>query len=123
MAVLTTYARVYVDDLDAALPTFEALTGAKPELRFVYEGVELAAVGACLLVAGTPEALAPFRNVQVTAIVDDLEEILTVVAREGGQTLDGPNAVPTGQNLTILHPGGAVIEYVRFDSAKVEAQT
>ncbi len=123
MAVLTTYARVYVDDLDVALPTFEALTGTEPGLRFAYEGVELAAIGAYLLVAGTPEALAPFRDVQATVIVDDLEEVFTVVAREGGRTLDGPNVVPTGRNLTILHPGGAVIEYVQFDSAKVEAQS
>ncbi|MET9428331.1 MULTISPECIES: hypothetical protein [unclassified Streptomyces] len=121
MPVVATYARVYVDDLDTALPTFQALTGTEPELRFAYRGVELAAVGGYLLVAGTAEELAPFRDVQATTIVEDLDEILALVADEGSRILDGPNEVPTGRNLTVLHPGGAVIEYVAFDAAKVPA--
>jgi hypothetical protein len=123
MAVLTTYARIYVDDLDTALPTFAALTGAQPGLRFTYRGVELANIGDYLLVAGGSEALAPFRNVQATSIVENLDEVLAVVAREGGETLDGPNDVPTGRNLTVRHPGGAVVEYVEFDATKVQAQS
>ncbi|MFJ8647600.1 hypothetical protein ACIRNI_15945 [Streptomyces sp. NPDC093546] len=119
MSVIATYARVYVDDLDTALPTFQALTGTEPELRFAYRGVELAAVGGYLLVAGTAEELAPFRDVQATTIVEDLDEILALVADEDSRILDGPNEVPTGRNLTVLHPGGAVIEYVAFDAAKV----
>ncbi|WP_026412908.1 glyoxalase/bleomycin resistance/dioxygenase family protein [Actinomadura oligospora] len=122
MAVLTSYARVYVDSLDAALPTFEALTAARPGLRFPYRDVELASIGGYLLVAGAPEALAPFRNVQATTIVDGLDDVLAIVEREGGEILDGPNEVPTGRNLTVRHPGGAVIEYVEFDTAKVQAQ-
>ncbi|MGK5554541.1 VOC family protein [Actinomadura kijaniata] len=119
MAVLASYARIYVDDLDTALPTFKALTGAEPGLRFSYRGVELASVGGYLLVAGTPEALAPFRNVQATTVVDTLDDVLAIVEREGGETLSGPNDVPTGRNLTVRHPGGAVVEYVEFDAAKV----
>jgi predicted enzyme related to lactoylglutathione lyase len=114
MAIRGTYARMYVDDLDTALSTFIALTGADPGLRFTYRDVELASIGDFLLVAGTTQALAPFRDVQATVIVDSLDDVFELVAQEGGQTLDGPNKVPTGRNLTILHPGGAVIEYVEF---------
>lgn len=121
MAVIKSYARIYVDDLDTALPTFKALTDAEAGLRFPYRDVELASIGGYLLVAGTPEALAPYRDVQATAIVDDLDEVFAIVEREGGETLDGPNDVPTGRNLTIRHPAGAVIEYVEFDTAKVTA--
>ncbi|MFD0364224.1 hypothetical protein ACFQZZ_22495 [Nocardia sp. GCM10030253] len=46
-----------------------------------------------------------------------------MVENEGGQLLDGPNDVPTGRNLTVRHPGGAIIEYVEFDTSKVEAVT
>ncbi|GGT25544.1 VOC family protein [Nonomuraea spiralis] len=123
MATRTTYARIYVDDLDTALPTFEALTAARPGLRFPYRDLELASIGDYLLVSGTPEALAPYRDVQATVIVDNLDDVFAIVEREGGDTLDGPNEVPTGRNLTIRHPGGAVIEYVEFDSAKVQAQS
>ncbi|MFG1694094.1 VOC family protein [Nonomuraea sp. NPDC049309] len=121
MAVRATYARIYVDDLDTALPTFVALTGTQPGLRFTYGEVELASIGGCLLVAGTPQALAPYRDVQATAIVDSIDDVFAIVAREGGETLDGPNDVPTGRNLTIRHPGGAVIEYVEFDTGKLQA--
>ncbi|WP_406674879.1 hypothetical protein WBK31_12635 [Nonomuraea sp. N2-4H] len=121
MAVRATYARIYVDDLDTALPTFTALTGTQPDLRFTYGDVELASIGGCLLVAGTPQALAPYRDVQATAIVDSIDDVFAIVAKEGGETLDGPNDVPTGRNLTVRHPGGAIVEYVEIDAAKLQA--
>ncbi|MFE2961134.1 VOC family protein [Nocardia tengchongensis] len=121
MTILSTLARVYVDDLDAALPTFTALTGEQPRLRFAYHELELAGIGAYLLIAGTPEALAPYRETHATTIVDDLGEVLTIITTLGGDILDGPNDVPTGRNLTVRHPGGARIEYVEFDTAKIES--
>ncbi|MEV7617459.1 hypothetical protein [Streptomyces sp. NPDC089799] len=118
MPVLATFARVYVDDLDTALPTFTALTGQEPTLRFPYRGLELASVGGYLLVAGAEADLAPFRNVQATTIVSSIEEVLELAGKLGGEVLSGPNEVPTGRNLTVRHPGGAVIEYVQFADAQ-----
>ncbi|MEV6975193.1 hypothetical protein [Kitasatospora sp. NPDC093806] len=123
MPVVRTYTRVYVDDLDTALPTFVALTGEQPALRFPYRGLELAAVGDHLLVAGTDEALAPYRATHTTLVVTSLDEVLALLATHGGEVLDGPNAVPTGRNLTARHPGGAVVEYVEFhEQARAAAQ-
>lgn len=109
-----TYARLYVDDLDAALPTLSALTGEDPSLRFEYLDLELASIGGFLLIAGTQAALAPFRGTHATAIVAELAPVLTAVEESGGELLDGPNVVPTGRNLTVRHAGGAVVEYVEF---------
>ncbi|MFJ5231369.1 hypothetical protein ACIQBJ_15905 [Kitasatospora sp. NPDC088391] len=109
MPALATLARIYVDDLDTALPTFTALAGEPARLRFPYRDLELARVGGFLLIAGTPEALAPYRETQATVLVDDLEAVLPT-----GTVLDGPNTVPTGRNATLRHPGGAVVEYVQF---------
>ncbi|MCX4745572.1 hypothetical protein OG455_08550 [Kitasatospora sp. NBC_01287] len=114
MPVLASYARVFVDHLDTALPTFVRLTGEQPALRFPYRDLELARIGGYLLIAGTEAALAPYRETHATTIVSSLEEVLTLVEEEGGAILDGPNEVPTGRNLTVRHPGGAVIEYVQF---------
>ena len=114
MPVLATYARVYVDGLDTALPTFVELTGEQPGLRFAYRDLELAVIGGYLLIAGTEEALAPYRGTHATAIVASVTEILDLAERTGGEILDGPNDVPTGRNLTVRHPGGATIEYVQF---------
>lgn len=116
MPILATLARVYVDDLDIALPTFVELTGEEPKLRFTYRGLELASVGGYLLLAGTDEALAPYRGTHATAIVESVDEIVRITDRRGGEVLDGPNEVPTGRNLTVRHPGGATIEYVEFST-------
>ncbi|MFD5341934.1 hypothetical protein [Streptomyces hawaiiensis] len=117
VTVLATLARVYVDDLDVALPTFVELTGEQPRLRFTYRGLNLASVGGYLLLAGSEEALAPYRGTHATAIVESIDRILSITEQHGGEILDGPNEVPTGRNLTVQHPGGATIEYVQFHAA------
>ncbi|AJT69690.3 hypothetical protein T261_8093 [Streptomyces lydicus] len=114
MTVLATLARVYVDDLDVALPTFVELTGEQPRLRFTYRGLNLASIGGYLLLAGSEEALAPYRGTHATAIVESIDQVLRLTEQHGGEILDGPNEVPTGRNLTVRHPGGATIEYVQF---------
>ncbi|MEU6444468.1 hypothetical protein [Streptomyces sp. NPDC047046] len=116
MTVLATFARIYVDDLDTALPAFRALTAGEPRLRFTHQGIELAAIGGFLLLAGPPEALAPVRTTQATVVVDALDEVLDRAPREGAEILAPPRTVPTGRNLVVRHPGGAVIEYVEFDA-------
>lgn len=117
MTVLATFARSYVDDLDAALPAFRALTGEDPRLRFSHRGIELAVIGGFLLLAGPPEALAPVRATHATVVVDALTPVLDRAAREGAEILAPPRAAPTGRNLVVRHVGGAVIEYVEFDAA------
>ncbi|MFD5465235.1 VOC family protein [Kitasatospora sp. NPDC127059] len=114
MKVLATLARVYVDDLDEALPTLREITGEREGLRFPHAGVEVARIGGLLVVAGTEEARAPFRRVQSTLLVDDLDGLGELLRSRGGELLDGPNEVPTGRNATARHPGGAVFEYVEF---------
>jgi predicted enzyme related to lactoylglutathione lyase len=114
VTVLATLARVYVDDLDVALPTFVELTGEQPRLRFTHRDLDLASVGGYLLLAGSQEALAPYRGTHATTIVDSLDQALRLVEQHGGEILSGPNEVPTGRNLTVRHPGGATIEYVEF---------
>ncbi|MFD0374293.1 VOC family protein [Streptomyces sp. NPDC127112] len=121
MPALTTLARVYVDDLDVALPTFVELTGEQPRLRFAYRDLTLASIGGFLLLAGTEEALAPYRGTHATALVESIDQVVRLTERDGGEILDGPNEVPTGRNLTVRHPGGATIEYVEFDAAALSA--
>ncbi|WBO68019.1 VOC family protein [Streptomyces camelliae] len=112
MKALATLARLYVADLDEALPALRALTGQDVRTRFFHGEVEVASIGGFLLVAGTEQALAPFRRVQSTVLVDDLDGLRSLLAEHGGEILDGPNKVPTGRNATVRHPGGAVLEYV-----------
>ncbi|MFF4340813.1 VOC family protein [Kitasatospora sp. NPDC001540] len=112
MKVLTTLARLYVDDLDRALPALRELTGQEVGRRFAFGDVEVAGIGGFLLVAGTEEALAPYRDVQATVLVDDLDGLQALLDARGGEVLSGPNRVPTGRNAVVRHPGGVVLEYV-----------
>lgn len=116
MKVLATLARLYVDDLDRALPALRELTGQEGRARFTYGGVEVASIGGFLLVAGTDEALARFRGVQSTVLVDDLDGVQALLNARGGEILSGPNQVPTGRNVIVRHPGGVVLEYVEHSA-------
>ncbi|MDX6314704.1 MAG: hypothetical protein QOF44_4168 [Streptomyces sp.] len=116
MKVLATLARLYVDDLDRALPALRTLTGQEIRRRFSYSGVEVAGIGGFLLVAGSDEALAPFRNVQSTVLVDSLDGLQALLTAHGGEFLSGPKQVPTGRNAIVRHPGGVVFEYVEHSA-------
>jgi predicted enzyme related to lactoylglutathione lyase len=116
MQIMGTYARLYVDELDPALTLLASLLGEPPANRFSYGELELATVGSVLVLAGSEEALRPYRETQATMIVDDLDEVLTFLSEHGATVIAGPDEVPTGRNLTARHGDGAVVEYVQLAS-------
>lgn len=111
--VVSAFGRLYVSELDQALPLLRDLTGSEPAIRFRHDDLELATIGGFLVIAGAPQSLVPYRPNQVTHIVRDLEETIGLVDTHGGTILDGPNSVATGHNLTYALPGGARIESVK----------
>ena len=114
MKVFKTLIRVYVDDLDSALSFYENLLGIKVRSRFGYPEMklELATVGDILIIAGSREALKPFQDTNGTFLVDSVEEFRNYLEQRGGKIIRGIKDVPTGRNMTVQHPDGAVIEYV-----------
>jgi hypothetical protein len=115
MKILRTFARVYADRLDDVVSALQAVSGEPVQLRFALpNGLELAAVGDVLVVAGDREVLAPYRSTQATVIVDDLDECRRRVEAAGGVVVRGPKDVPTGRNLTAELPTGIRIEYVQW---------
>ncbi len=83
-------ARVYVDDLDAALPLYQRLAEGAQVRRFRFRTVELAWVGPFLLLAGTPDDLAPFRDRAATVLVADIDSVAAEITALGGELLEGP---------------------------------
>jgi hypothetical protein len=83
-------------------------------------GLELAAVGNVLIVAGDDETLAPYRLTQATLIVDDRDECRSLLSRAGAQVLRGPQWVPTGRNLTARLPGERRSSTWKWDGAQWE---
>lgn len=119
MAAINALSRLYVSDIDQGLRDLRHVTDAPVTIRFRYGALELAAVGTFLLIAGDEADLAPYRQTQATVTVENLEDMRLKLEAEGSEVLVSPQDVPTGRNMTIRHVGGAIIEYVELDHAKL----
>jgi len=97
-----------------SLHFYENIFGEKCRLRFKYAdaGLELANVGSILLIAGSDEALFPFKTTQATFLVDSLNDFKDKLVQYRAVILEEPKKVPTGANMRVKHPDGTVIEYV-----------
>ena len=84
-AILRTYARLWADDLDATLPLLERLVGRTADLRFAFDGVELAAIGDFLVVAGDRRNRDRYAHASATVVVADLDR--AGIAAELGDVL------------------------------------
>jgi hypothetical protein len=104
-------ARVVVEDIDQALPIYEALSGADGVRRFQFGDVELAWVGNFLLLSGAPDSLANYQRV-ATLIVSDMAAAVAVVRENAGTVLEGPGDAPNGPRMIARHGDGDVFEYI-----------
>jgi predicted enzyme related to lactoylglutathione lyase len=100
-----------VDDLDAAVDFYEALTGNAAQ-RFSFAGAELAAVGSFLLFEAVGELGDRLERVAATITVSDLDTHCELLAQLGADIEAPLSPTPNGRRLIARHPDGAVIEYV-----------
>jgi predicted enzyme related to lactoylglutathione lyase len=116
MQILRTLTRVYVHDIDQAIRFYEELSRSPVGRRITMPaaGLELAQVGDVLILAGTDDALRPFRATTATFLVDSLEDYHRFLTARGATVIRPPQKVPTGINMTVRHPDGSIIEYVEF---------
>ncbi|KND40052.1 MULTISPECIES: VOC family protein [Streptomyces] len=110
MEILGTTLRICVDDLEAAVPFYERLSGA-PAMRFERGGVQVAAVGCFLLMSGPESELEILRKVTATLAVENVDEAGRILTASGAKVLAGPIPTPVGRNLIAVHPDGSVYEY------------
>lgn len=121
MRILKTYARLFVADLDTALPVYESIVGAPADLRFGFEQVEIAAVGDFLLIAGAPEDTDRYRSTVGPVIVDDLDRLILQLTAVEAAVTSGPSTSETGRYAYLRHPDGTDVEYVEW-SPQVRAR-
>ncbi|QHZ48783.1 glyoxalase/bleomycin resistance/dioxygenase family protein [Bacillus sp. NSP9.1] len=100
--VLKTYTRLYVDNLETALPFYEQML----ELRCQYPEMKLENRGC--------RRLKPFTETKATLIVDSVEEWKEYLIGRGASVIRDIKEVPTGKNMTLKHPDSSVFEYVEF---------
>ncbi|UMP07004.1 hypothetical protein [Amycolatopsis sp. EV170708-02-1] len=102
-------ARVVVDDLNEAIPLYQALSGAKAA-KFSYGSVNLASVGPFLLLEA--EGADGYTDRNATILVGDLAPVLPEIERAGGEIMVAPAAGPNGERMVARHPDGSVFEYI-----------
>lgn len=107
--IVDVLARVFIDDLDAAIPLYQALADGAPVHRFTFRDVELARVGQFLLLSGNTAA---YRNRVATIVVHELGPVLSALELANGVVLEGPSPAPNGDRLIARHPDGSVFEYI-----------
>jgi predicted enzyme related to lactoylglutathione lyase len=110
MEIMGATLRICVDDLEASIPFYEEVVGARA-LRFERGGVQVAALGSFLLMSGPEAELEILRKVTATIAVKDVEEAHRRLSGLGAQIIAGPVPTPVGRNMIVRHPDGSVFEY------------
>ncbi|MGW3561173.1 VOC family protein [Streptomyces sp. NPDC000963] len=116
MTILKTYARLWVDDLDRALPLLERLTGERPHLRLTFHEVTLGAIGDFLVIAGPAGERAKYEHASATVVVDDLDALQETLKAAGATLTTPATDGPTGRFLYARHADGAGVEYVEWNA-------
>ncbi|CAM5337249.1 VOC family protein [Streptomyces tanashiensis] len=111
MKIDSVIARQRVDDLDAAIPFYERLTGRTAD-RFAFAAVQLASVGPFLLFSGPDEAVQRVAGVSATLTVADLAEAVDEAVAAGATVVMPAQPTPNGHRAVLRHPHGGVYEYV-----------
>lgn len=111
MAIESVVVRQRVEDLDAAVPFYERLTGSTAS-RFAFAGVTLASVGPFLLFSGPDEAAQRVAGVAATLTVADLDAAVNEAVAAGGEVMVATSPTPNGHRAVLRHPYGGVFEYV-----------
>lgn len=109
--------RIYINDINLAIDFYERLTNEKCANRFEYKpaGLEIARINNLLIIAGSDEALQPFKDITATVLVDSITEYKDFLIKNGATILQDIQQVPTGFNMTIKHKDGVIIEYVEHN--------
>jgi hypothetical protein len=119
MKILKTYARAFVEDMDTALPLYEAIVGAPAHIRIMFEAAEIVGVGDFLIIAGPPQAIDGYRATVGPVIVENLDAAEATLVRLG--CVPGPRVpAPTGELFYAQHPDGVRAEYLQWTPELVE---
>ncbi|MET9525691.1 VOC family protein [Streptomyces coeruleorubidus] len=111
MTITSVVLRQRVEDLEAAVPFYEKMTGSTAS-RFSFAGVDLAGIGPFLLFSGPDEAVQRVAGVAATLTVADLDSAVEKAVAEGAEVVVPKSPTPNGHRAILRHPQGGVYEYV-----------
>jgi predicted enzyme related to lactoylglutathione lyase len=118
--ILKTYTRIFSDNFQTSMTFLERFLGKTADITVQFEALKIGAIGGYCVVAGTAEALAPYRHTYGPIIVDDLIGTEERLVRAGAVVTVPIREAPTGLMLYVRHPDGAHVEYVQFKKELVD---
>ncbi len=115
---------VEADDAPSTVMFYETLLGEAVRARFRNPkgDLDLVLIGSMLVIAGTPAALQPRRDLKATFVVDFLDEWRIEMDRIGAAVVEEPAAGPfstegpVGRFMFVRHPDGHLFEYFQPNS-------
>lgn len=116
-SVVKVYSKVFTSDRDATLRAIQSIQGGMPEFEGQAQGCDLIGIGSLLIVAGTPDHLAPMRDLNGPVIVRDLSTIVKLVEQTGGLVVVPNTEIPGGQLMVARHADGLLFEYIQWAPA------
>lgn len=112
--ILKTYSRIFTDNLDETLNILKKLVGRDPELRIPFRDMEVLTIGDFCILSGPMESIKPFFGVVGPVIVDNLEELQSVLEQSGAEIVSPIAEGPTGWYMFSRNPDGVTIEWVKW---------
>ena len=106
-----------IDEIDAAIETYETLLGQSPRLCFDYpeKQLRIVQIGQILLIGGSAAALEAFQATTMTFLVSDLSAYSDYLPMIGATIVRPIQTVPSGRNMLVRHPDDSLVEYVEHD--------
>jgi hypothetical protein len=103
------------NDRQSAVDRYERLFGSHPTDEFQIHGRDLMVTvfAGFSVLSGTPEALAPVRDLRATVFVDSLEEIEERLVKTGWKI---QGALGSRGNVLARDPDGNMLEFVEVPS-------
>jgi hypothetical protein len=113
------FARIFPEpeQFEQTVHDYEKLTGATLDMYLDARdlGIQIAAVGAFLIVAvdpGQPERLELVRNTAVSMVFPELDSAIEAGRAIGAEVVTEPFATPVGRGARLRHPDGVIVEYL-----------
>src|SRR5579883_1784278 len=127
MKILHILTRLYLEreQLAESIAFYEAQFSTQCSLRESYShiGVEAAQIGPLLLLAGSQQALEPFKDAKANFLVDSLADWQEFLMHHDATLLEEPKQAATGWEMRVRHPDGNCVKYIEYTGSVYQEST
>jgi predicted enzyme related to lactoylglutathione lyase len=120
MKIIGVSVPVLTEDIERAIPRYEALTGERVTRRFDVpeRRLTIALLGSVTLISGDEQSLASLRELRASFVVDSIVDFEAHLRSNGANILQAPTPTPVGRNMFARDVEGTVLEFVELASTQ-----